>query len=69
MISPTIQAALVFVGTWFTWRLLKRFVVKDPLSVIPGPTADSWWAGESSSGFADRLQIDIVFRKYNEATG
>ncbi|KAH8119663.1 cytochrome P450 [Phellopilus nigrolimitatus] len=39
------QAAALSLLSYVIWRLLRPFIVKTPLSSIPGPPRDSWWKG------------------------
>lgn len=45
-ITSTLQALVLLACTWATWKVLKRLVLVDPLSVVPGPRPESFWLGE-----------------------
>ncbi|KAJ3550671.1 hypothetical protein NMY22_g306 [Coprinellus aureogranulatus] len=48
--SP-VQLVAVGVGALFLWRIFRRFLVKDPLAVIPGPPSSSLLLGDITKFF------------------
>ena len=46
MAQNILQAVMICAGTWFLWRLFRRFFVKTTLDNVPGPTSTSFLYGE-----------------------
>ncbi|KAJ3527395.1 hypothetical protein NMY22_g9807 [Coprinellus aureogranulatus] len=46
-----VQLVAVGVGALFLWRIFRRFLVKDPLAVIPGPPSSSLLLGDITKFF------------------
>ncbi|TEB26355.1 cytochrome P450 [Coprinellus micaceus] len=63
--SP-LQLLSIGIGAWGFWRVLRSFLFKDPLAVIPGPPSASWPLGDLPKFFDKRpgnYQEDL-FKKY-----
>ncbi|TEB18987.1 cytochrome P450 [Coprinellus micaceus] len=63
--SP-LQLLSIGIGAWGFWRVLRSFLFKDPLAVIPGPPSASWPLGDLPKLFDKRpgnYQEDL-FKKY-----
>ncbi|KAI0710035.1 cytochrome P450 [Earliella scabrosa] len=45
MAQNILQAVLICAGTWFLWKLFRRFFVKTTLDNVPGPTSTSFLYG------------------------
>ncbi|KAJ2915637.1 hypothetical protein MD484_g4757, partial [Candolleomyces efflorescens] len=68
MLSQMSTYLLVSLGTWFVWRISKRLLYKNPISLIPGPVPSSWWAGDLlnlvAPGASPREWHDNVISRY-----
>ncbi|KAL5524290.1 hypothetical protein ACEPAF_9430 [Sanghuangporus sanghuang] len=51
MSIPIATVCVLSLISLLLWRVVRSFIVKSPLSAIPGPQATSWWKGNFSQVF------------------
>ena len=64
--NPTVQWALAGLALTLLWKLLRKYVVKSPLDLIPGPPSESWLLGNLNQIFKseDEIACDKWVSKY-----